>query len=65
MSIGGWLERSRLVTEPPLPAPRSPGMDTVTADERLVRWSKAWSPEQIARRLAIDFPNDEEMRVSH
>jgi hypothetical protein len=40
-------------------------MDTVTADERLVRWSKAWSPEQIARRLAIDFPNDEEMRVSH
>jgi IS30 family transposase len=29
------------------------------------RWSKAWSPEQIARRLAIDFPNDEVMRISH
>jgi IS30 family transposase len=29
------------------------------------RWSKAWSPEQIARRLAIDFPNDEDMRISH
>jgi IS30 family transposase len=29
------------------------------------RWSKAWSPEQIARRLVIDFPNDEDMRISH
>jgi IS30 family transposase len=29
------------------------------------RWSTAWSPEQIARRLAIDFPNDETMRISH
>ena len=29
------------------------------------RWSKAWSPEQIARRLTIDFPNDEGMRISH
>ena len=29
------------------------------------RWSTAWSPEQIARRLAVDFPNDETMRISH
>lgn len=29
------------------------------------RWSRAWSPEQIARRLVIDFPNDEDMRISH
>ena len=29
------------------------------------RWAKAWSPEQIAKRLPIDFPNDESMRVSH
>jgi IS30 family transposase len=29
------------------------------------RWGKAWSPEQIARRLAVDFPNDETMRISH
>jgi len=29
------------------------------------RWSTAWSPEQIARRLAVDFPNDETMLISH
>jgi IS30 family transposase len=29
------------------------------------RWSKAWSPEQISRRLAADFPNDKDMRISH
>jgi len=29
------------------------------------RWSMAWSPEQIANRLPIDFPDDECMRISH
>jgi IS30 family transposase len=29
------------------------------------RWGKAWSPEQIARRLRVDFPGDETMRISH
>jgi IS30 family transposase len=29
------------------------------------RWAKAWSPEQIAKRLPIDFPDDQSMRVSH
>jgi IS30 family transposase len=29
------------------------------------RWASAWSPEQIARRLPIDFPEDEAMRISH
>jgi len=25
----------------------------------------AWSPEQIARRLPVEFPDDEDMRISH
>jgi len=29
------------------------------------RWGKAWSPEQIARRLEVEFPGDETMRISH
>src|SRR5881392_3988619 len=29
------------------------------------RWATAWSPEQIARRLRIDFPEEETMRISH
>jgi len=29
------------------------------------RWASAWSPEQIARRLPVDFPDDGTMRISH
>src|ERR1039457_5201720 len=29
------------------------------------RWSSAWSPEQIAKRLPIDYPDDGSMRISH
>jgi IS30 family transposase len=29
------------------------------------QWAKAWSPEQISRRLRCDFPGDETMRISH
>ena len=29
------------------------------------RWVLAWSPEQIAKRLPLDFPDDETMRISH
>jgi IS30 family transposase len=29
------------------------------------RWACAWSPEQIASRLPVDFPDDMTMRISH
>ena len=29
------------------------------------KWDGRWSPEQISRRLVVDFPDDESMRVSH
>jgi IS30 family transposase len=29
------------------------------------RWATAWSPEQIAQRLPLDFPDDDAMRISH
>ena len=40
-----------------IPASSSQGQDR--------RWARAWSPEQIARRLPIDFPDDKTMRISH
>jgi len=29
------------------------------------RWAASWSPEQIANRLRLDFPEDVSMRISH
>src|SRR5690606_5437350 len=29
------------------------------------RWATSWSPEQIACRLPVEFPDDESMRISH
>ena len=29
------------------------------------RWVQGWSPQQIANRLLVDFPDDESMRISH
>lgn len=29
------------------------------------RWARAWSPQQIAHRLRLDFPDDTTMRISH
>ncbi|WP_405785540.1 IS30 family transposase [Streptomyces sp. NBC_00138] len=28
-------------------------------------WVRAWSPEQIANRIRLDFPDDKSMRISH
>jgi IS30 family transposase len=29
------------------------------------RWARSWSPEQIANRLGVEFPDDDSMRISH
>jgi IS30 family transposase len=29
------------------------------------RWARSWSPEQIAHRVRVDFPDDDSMRISH
>jgi IS30 family transposase len=29
------------------------------------RWAASWSPEQVAHRLQLDFPDDPSMRISH
>ena len=29
------------------------------------KWFNGWSPEQIADRLQVDFPDDQSMRISH
>ena len=45
------------------PGPRWNGKGKPHRADR--RWVKAWSPEQISKRLQVDFPNDESMRISH
>jgi IS30 family transposase len=50
----------------PIPGPRTTkwnGRNRARRQDR--RWANAWSPEQIANRLAIEFPDDESMRISH
>jgi IS30 family transposase len=49
------------VTGPKTPAWK--GLNKPHRQDR--RWATAWSPEQISRRLKVDFPDDESMRISH
>jgi IS30 family transposase len=45
------------------PAPRFTGNNKPHRKHRA--WVQAWSPEQIANRIKLDFPDDESMRISH
>jgi len=50
-------------TASPGPATSWKGLNKPHRADR--RWATAWSPEQISRRLMVDFPDDEDMRISH
>jgi hypothetical protein len=45
------------------PVPTWKGRNKPRRQDR--RWATCWSPEQIANRLPLDFPDDESMRISH
>lgn len=48
-----------------LPGPDVPWIGRRHGRRKDRRWAASWSPEQIANRLPIDFPDDETMRISH
>jgi IS30 family transposase len=45
------------------PGPKWNGKNKPHRGDR--RWVQGWSPQQIARRLVIDFADDQSMRISH
>lgn len=61
--LAGVIRRpdGAVVTGPQPPARK--GLNKPHRQDR--RWATAWSPEQIANRIRLDFPDDESMRISH
>jgi len=49
----------------PIPGPQVPWKRRRHGRRADRRWGSSWSPEQISRRLKVDFPDDESMRISH
>ena len=59
---------SGMITTPDgaaVPGPQVPWIGRRHGRRQDRRWANAWSPEQIAFRLPLDFPDDESMRISH
>ena len=48
-----------------MPGPQVPWIGRRHGRRQDRRWANAWSPEQIAFRLRLDFPDDQSMRISH
>ena len=61
LSGGIVAEDGRVVLGPV--SPRFTGSNKPFRKDRA--WVRAWSPERIANRLKIAYPNDESMRISH
>ena len=60
-----WPASSSLPSGVPVPGPAVSWKGRRHGPRQDRRWARAWSPEQIARRLPVDFPDDETMRISH
>jgi IS30 family transposase len=57
-----------LVTAPcgaAVPGPAVPWKERRHGRRQHRRWARAWSLQQIARRLRVDFPDNGSMRISH
>ena len=60
--LAGELQRPD-GTVAPGPATTWKGRNKPQREDRC--WATAWSPEQIAQRLVVEFPDDDAMRISH
>jgi hypothetical protein len=61
--LAGTIRHADTTTALGLRTPQWIGRNKPRRQDR--RWATAWSPEQIANRLPIDFPDDESMRISY
>ena len=61
--LSGQICRPDGTIVPGPPHPRFTGNSKPHRKHRA--WVRAWSPEQISQRIKVDFPHDENMRISH
>jgi IS30 family transposase len=61
--LAGVIRSSDGTVVPGPVAPEWKGRNKPRRQDR--RWVTAWSPEQISKRLPVEFPDDVSMRISH
>src|SRR5919202_785009 len=65
MFRSGWRAPSLLLAGVPCLGPAVPWKGRRHGRRQNRRWGMAWSPQQIAGRLRLDYPGDTRMRISH